>query len=585
MPNKVIELFLFLSCSLAAFHAAGAQDILTDAHLLDPAKVIEVRLEVDPEDWRELCNQSPNAMAAFSGLPIESPYSFFRATAWVEGIQIGSVGIRKKGFLGSSDQVRPSLKISFNRYEQNNVVKGLNGLTLNNNKQDRSLACQHLMYQLFNSAKCPAPRCNWAHLTVNGVDLGVYTNVESINKQFLQRAFGDDSGNLYEGTLTDFRSPVLGNFEIETNQEQHDLSDLEQLSALLAVDDPVIDLQKLDALIDVDAYLRYWCLEGLTGFWDGYNNNQNNFFIYFSPAHHKRGKFIPWGADAALTTQSPFSAWAAPSANLFHFQSVLACRMINHPEIPDRYRSVMSTLLTEVWSEELLLQELDRIQKLVEPLLHPTQRDASTAAKSLREFIRGRRKIVAKELDQWKVSIPDSPREPAQAVEIGQISGSITTEYRPKSSSAAEAHGGLNFQLDNQKVEIEDAKVSASDFQFPNFGGPPGQARTDTDQPILISIAVKRTTAEPLTVSLIVDRKLMEQSNGKSIAVSGNMTQGNRPGFGFPGMGGPMRTVTGKLKVQEAGIVAGAKIQAELELKIYETRGGVFQQFNRGNRR
>ena len=35
-------------------------------------------------------------------------------------------------------------------------------------------------------------------------------------------------------------------------------------------------------LVDLDAFYKFWAMEGLLGFWDGYSANRNNFFVYLS---------------------------------------------------------------------------------------------------------------------------------------------------------------------------------------------------------------------------------------------------------------------------------------------------------------
>ena len=53
-----------------------------------------------------------------------------------------------------------------------------------NNKQDPSIVSQFLTYRLFNQVGVQAPRVGFARVTVNGTYLGVYSNVESVEKPF-----------------------------------------------------------------------------------------------------------------------------------------------------------------------------------------------------------------------------------------------------------------------------------------------------------------------------------------------------------------------------------------------------------------
>ena len=73
---------------------------------------------------------------------------------------------------------------------------------------------QCLGYDLMRKAGVPAPRCNFAHVTVVSIDGmsettvvdGIYSHIDSIKDPFLRRNFGSDQdqGRLYEGTLSDF---------------------------------------------------------------------------------------------------------------------------------------------------------------------------------------------------------------------------------------------------------------------------------------------------------------------------------------------------------------------------------------------
>ena len=76
--------------------------------------------------------------------------------------------------------------------------------------------------------------CNFARVTVNGEYLGIYSNVESIGKPFLKRRFGNNSGNLYEGTLADFYPSAIDRIGSEDQEKRHDRSKLMRLAELLA---------------------------------------------------------------------------------------------------------------------------------------------------------------------------------------------------------------------------------------------------------------------------------------------------------------------------------------------------------------
>jgi spore coat protein H len=170
-------------------------------------RLIEVRVIMDPADWDTMRREHHDlftGVAPESG-PRPSPYNYYKGTVIIEGERLENVGIRKKGFLGSASAHRPSLKFNFGKFSKGREFRDIELMTLNNNDQDASQLKQYLAYKLFNEAGVESPRCSLARVTVNGKYLGVYSHVESVNKQFVKRRFASGKGNLYEGQGVDFR--------------------------------------------------------------------------------------------------------------------------------------------------------------------------------------------------------------------------------------------------------------------------------------------------------------------------------------------------------------------------------------------
>jgi hypothetical protein len=64
----------------------------------------------------------------------------------------------------------------------------------------------------------------------------------------------------------------------------------------------------------------------------------------------------------------------------------------------ERYRKTMLSLLDEVWDEEELLAEVDRLETLISSHLHESQRNTNREIDKLRSFIRSRRKELLADL-------------------------------------------------------------------------------------------------------------------------------------------------------------------------------------------
>lgn len=119
------------------------------------------------------------------------PRAYVRADVVFEGHSIENVGVRLKGgfsFQGLGGKA--SFKVDFNQYEDQRFL-GLENITLNNMRQDRSFVHERLSYQVFVGHGLPAPRSSYIRLTVNGDLYGLYANVESVDDRFLRDPYAD----------------------------------------------------------------------------------------------------------------------------------------------------------------------------------------------------------------------------------------------------------------------------------------------------------------------------------------------------------------------------------------------------------
>lgn len=429
--------------------------------IYDETKVLEVAIDMDPAAWESLRHQVNSVDELLGDCQAEPPgsaYTYFSATVTVLEESITDVGVRKKGFFGSSSLGKPSLKLDFDEYVADREVSSVEKLTLNNSIQDTSLLKQCLAFKVFRDAGLPVSRCNLAHVVVNDQDLGVYVNVEGVTRRMLHRYFPDDSGNLYEGQLSDFRAGWTATYENKTNEDETDRSDIAAVIDALAASDGELE-ERLGAVLDLDSFFTFWAVESLIGAWDGYADNQNNHFVYHDPATD-RMYFLPWSPDIAFSTDDPFMPDDRPqsvSAN-----GAIAHRLYAVPALRDRYVERLRQLLDEVWDEDALLAELDRLGAQSDPLLEPDAAPLVAAARdSVREFITGRRAALVAELEPGAPEWPYDLRDSACYAVYGSVSGTFTTTWGTavEMNPLATGMGTLSFDIDGV---MEDAVVAGS---------------------------------------------------------------------------------------------------------------------------
>ncbi|HEU5060394.1 MAG TPA: CotH kinase family protein [Kofleriaceae bacterium] len=268
--------------------ADAAPPVDESAELYDLAAFPRFEIELPPESVTALEND---------------PATYAPGTFRYGDEVVENIGVRLKGeYTFRPLSQKASFKLKFDEFVPDQSFRGLKRMTLNNGFEDPSFVAERLVYLAFRNADLPAPRVNSAEVTVNGQLYGVYVNIETEDKTFLRRWFASDEGNVYEEQGVDWYPGNEEGFELETNEEVNDRSDL---TALFAAVDGAADetlLADVGAIVDTERFLRYCALEGIVNQWDGYAYTQfgpNNYRMYHDPS---TGRFslLPWGMDMAM---------------------------------------------------------------------------------------------------------------------------------------------------------------------------------------------------------------------------------------------------------------------------------------------
>ena len=554
-------------------------------------QLIEIDVKMLPADWEKLRKESDRNNGSMSrifggGGSIGKRFNLYKADISVDGNKIKSVGIRTKGFIGSLNPERPSLKIKFNEYVDQSPVQGLDRLTLNNNVQDVSLASQFLTYKLFNKAGIPAPRVSHCKVTVNGEYLGVYSHVESVRSPFIKKHFQRNSGELYEGTISDFYPIAVQNIEAKNSYTEKNRTQALKLAEILETKEG-FELDEAKKYINLKQFVRFWAMESLLGFWDGYTNNQNNYYAYSNPNDQKRFHFIPWGADGAFTKgRGPFGKFGGDEnhPNSVYSQSMLANRLFQSDEVKALYKTTMVDILKNVWDENEIIADIKRIQAFTMDHLHSRQNRLDEGAGKLITFVENRRSDIEPELDDWPISIKGGPRIPRHSVKVGELSGSFKTKWINERMRDVSGEGEtvLKLNLNGENIAISDLGSIGQPEELRRWFGRRGSEQSRVLNPTITLQGVSKDDGKELTVVITVDLKDFK-SKDKDVSFRGSLNlrdiDDDQDGNAFRRFMS-MKSLEGELKLIDVGMNEGDSIIGILKMDVKESRGG----FNFGNR-
>ena len=179
---------------------------------------------------------------------------------------------------------------------------------------------------------------------------------------------------------------------------------------------------EIGKLVDLDSFYKFWAMEGLLGFWDGYSGNRNNFFFYLNPTTEKF-HFMPWGADSLFVKYSHINRDRRVPLSV-KTGGMIANKLYQLPGSRARYKKTLLGILKEHWDEKKLLAETDRIEALLDPYIreYSRQRGFYRSLDSVRQFIRTRREEI---LDEVADGMPiwTKGSEPPVAIPGGGIFG------------------------------------------------------------------------------------------------------------------------------------------------------------------
>jgi hypothetical protein len=279
---------------LVACSSPGAGDDVPDLddgcpRLFAQSIVPEYHVEMSSAEWAALHDEFVNRVAREDAGLDPHPYHpvTLRYVGGSEQAEVPDVLLRLKGAsswlqtLDLDDNPKMQFVIAFNEIDPKGRFMGVRKVELDMPRTDRTFIKQRLALSYLREAGVPAQCANNARMYINGEYYGLYTHIERLDKEFIQRHWPDaDDGDLWKAGR-----------EIKTNEDTFDWRRIDDLWH-------VPDFAAFAELADVEASLYEWAAEAVVGDADGYYNGRANFYLYDHPT---RGfLWIPHDIDTAF---------------------------------------------------------------------------------------------------------------------------------------------------------------------------------------------------------------------------------------------------------------------------------------------
>ncbi len=233
-----------------------------------------------------------------------------------------------------------------------NRLAGMGKINLKAMYNDPSQMREALAWRLFGLADVPAPRHTYGKLAFGDAYRGLFSVIEQVNKRFLRDHFGDNhQGNLYKTGCRDIGCATLAyrtgpdgddsgrqyfkpgpgerTYRLKTNKNDPAANTYDDLARFIAAINGIglpggegrFDTDafrgSVDAIMNVNAFLRWAAVNMLLGSWDNYYATPSNYYLYNSGHTGAAGDFvgypyfhfIPWDYDNCLGIDYSGTQW------------------------------------------------------------------------------------------------------------------------------------------------------------------------------------------------------------------------------------------------------------------------------------
>ncbi len=461
-----------------------------EIELFDTNKVVDVYIEINATDWQAILAD-----------PMAEEYK--PSTMIFNGIRVENVAFRTKGnsslmsVARDKNSNRYSFKVDIDHYLPEQTLAGIRKLNFNNNWNDPSYMRDYLSYDLMRYMGLPTPRIAYVNLYINNNLHGLYTVVEQVDSEFLQKHFTQADGDLYKpdgkGSDLQWISDDFGDYsgvELQTNE---DSSDNSAFMTMIEVLNHGTDYQ---SVLNVNEILRYFAVSTVLSNLDSYQGSMtHNYYLY-----EENGVFsiIPWDFNLSFGSFNAGCSEAETIGLMIDEPTTSAMsnrplidKLLQDPNYRATYHGYFEELINGPFNPETMAQSINKVATLI------------------RDFVYA---------------------DPTAFYTPEEFEASLTEGIKSSTdSTTATTETPLNPTNDiNQPIQGDVGQPPQGDFQPPQGGGGMGDMGSRFG---LLSFVEQRVT----NIRGQLDGTILSSGDGSGSCKTGSAFPGRNPPGEFPG--------------------------------------------------
>ena len=259
---------------------------------------------------------------------------------------------------------------------------GFKELSFSPSFRDQSLIREKIAPDIFRMAGIPAAQTAFYAVYIDfgsgSKYCGVYTAVEIPDDNMIKSQFGEEKGNIYkpESKLASF---LQSEFDKKNNETTADYTDVQTListlNSNLRTSNAAQWRTNLEALFNVDHFIKYLAINNTIVNWDTYGNMAHNYYLY----NHSQTKltWIPWDHNESLSG-SPGITGTSSGGGMNHTGLSLSMNEVGNAWplirfIADdavymaKYKSYLQWFCNSIFTEASINALIDKYYSLITP--------------------------------------------------------------------------------------------------------------------------------------------------------------------------------------------------------------------------
>lgn len=325
--------------------------------LFDKKSIGEIRLTLPAKNWvNALDSMRIYGMGLMSG------------SVTVDGAKYEGVGVRFRGDKSYTTGLKRNpftIKLNHSDPEQNH--QGHFSLKLSSALRDPSLVREVLFHEIAGKYM-PSAQASYTKFYVNDEYIGVFVNLESVDRKFLENHFGVNTNAFFKAGVdykpevpTACKQNIFGSLEFEDNVECYkgnfetgpsttaaNWSELQELTRVLNK-----ETDKIERVLDVDRTLWMMALNNVMVNLSSYSGNHSvNYYLY----KDNNGRFQPIHWDLNLAFGSYKNTGSGSDLEIKDLQTLDPLLHADNP-----YKPLISRLLKDGFYKKIYLAHIRQI--------------------------------------------------------------------------------------------------------------------------------------------------------------------------------------------------------------------------------